>query len=286
MALRGKARCTVARGVAGLGLCAIVAIGFGGCGGGAEDFCSTFCPAYETCAASHSTSDASLPLFCTREVGADCESLCVDTADGLGDSESDFLDCGECVVSFDAESICDASASGRTGEVSCPDECTADGVGSAAAKFYEDFTASLAQASQGGEVRCNGTGEISWAADDPALAHKTGVPGDGGAWTCSGATDCYYGHIVYGPQLTLPAGDYVAGFFGVSASGPSGSQVVADVNSVAGTLANAQVPAESAPDRIEMQFSLPSQTDGFEVRLTTDGLVDTVTVGGTFVRRL
>jgi hypothetical protein len=251
------------------------------CGGASSaTFCSNFCPSYVGCEQSHgeaSGKHSPLPLFCDNT--SLCQSNCTDAADGLGETEADFLRCGNCVLQYIGNKVCDADKTQTTGQVSCPDECSK--IDAAGRKFRDDFTAAFGK----GSTSCP-PGEQSWPASDPILSHGVGGAGPGGSWVCN--DNCSSGTLMFGPYVALPPGSYRAGFRDVRARLADGAQVTADVsNPQAGNskFANATLSASDLVDgqEIAMTFTLTEQQSEVEVRLWAQGMLS---IGSVFITKL
>lgn len=251
-------------------------------GPSASSFCQNLCPAYITCAntPANGATPVPSPLFCTIDSESACETACQNTTAGLGDSESGFISCGNCVLQYGAATVCNEATAGKTGQVSCSNSCSSEG--SASSSFYGSFTTALqtelTNEAKGGACTA---GTKKWNASDKAVTPDNGNV-QGTTWTITTGSG---GLSV--KNLTLPPGSYTAGFTDVTGQLHCGGNIWAQTP---GSSPSMNLPSTLSGTQ-QVSFTLDDIAEGvsfgmdFSFCTTSNGLYATATVGGAFITR-
>ncbi|MGA2451521.1 MAG: hypothetical protein ABTD50_22930 [Polyangiaceae bacterium] len=160
-------------------------------GVGASEFCAAACPHWIPC---------SQPAVCNPQgLESGCESACQQNAYNLGESESAFLSCANCVLPFAGNQICDQSADSSFGNVSCPNQCANNSTVTAAwnqfyAAMQSDFSSLTSTLCPCDEVVCSGkcvnlSTDSSNCGQCGTVCSGTGSTCSNGSCGCSSASD-------------------------------------------------------------------------------------------------
>jgi hypothetical protein len=245
-------------------------------------FCDAFCTDYTSCVDSGQHGDTT--LFCGLDESARheaCVSSCRASTERLGESESAFTTCAQCVVKYVNNNACSDSDLEEIAATSCTESCKASAAGRGASAFESTFHASFDKEDMGS---CHRTGTVTFAATDDKIGHKVGEP-SGSSWVCT--SNCDYSHIMYGPYVGLPPGTYRAGFRGVSLGGTIGSNAAVIDIYCGGEIAQQTLTASDvSSSELGIDFTLDAMESSCEVRLLLLDSNTTASIRSTFITRV